>query len=259
MLSSALCYSTTGFVVTPIKSMPTSLHHRATVVMDADAEAKARWLAKLDPPAWAAAAKAMTAVATEAEKIQAKAEPLTKEEEAKKAWLSKLDVPSWGDAAEAIATIATIEQVTEPLEDVTSLPTKMSEEDAKKAWLSKIETPAWGKISEEEAKAQWLAKLDTPVWGQAAAAMISVVAEANKMADLTEGCDAGDAAACDALSQEDEAKKAWLAKLDVPSWGTMTEDAAKKAWLAKLDAKPSWQGHVAMTRTSAAGEPILFR
>merc|ERR1719375_1385386 len=144
----------------------------------------------------------MTAVATEAEKIQAKAEPLTKEEEAKQAWLSKLDVPSWGDAAEAIATIATIEQVTEPLVEVASLPPKMSEEDAKKAWLSKIETPSWGTISEEEAKAQWLAKLDTPVWGQAAAAMISVVAEANKMADLTEECNAGDSAACTALTHE---------------------------------------------------------
>ena len=58
---------------------------------------------------------------------------------------------------------------------------------------------------------------------------------------------------------EAAAKAAWLAKLDAPSWGTMTEEAAKKAWLAKLDAKPSWQGHVAMTRTNAAGEPILFR
>jgi len=54
---------------------------------------------------------------------------------------------------------------------------------------------------------------------------------------------------------EEAAKQAWLAKLDVPSWGPQggvvpvaaapvaapmaTEDAAKAAWLAKLDV-PSW-------------------
>ena len=37
--------------------------------------------------------------------------------------------------------------------------------------------------------------------------------------DLTEKCDDGDDTACDTLESEDEAKKAWLAKLDAPTWG----------------------------------------
>ena len=86
-------------------------------------------------------------------------------------------------------------------------------------------------MSEEEAKQKWLAKLDAPVWGQAGSAVIEVV-EASKMAYLTEECEAGDSAACETLSKEDEAKKAWLAKLDVPAvaWGKgkVTEVASRQ-------------------------------
>ena len=87
-------------------------------------------------------------------------------------------------------------------------------------------------MSEEEAKQKWLAKLDAPTWGKAASAVIEVVAEASKIADLTEECEAGDSAACETLSKEDEAKKAWLAKLDVPAvaWGKgkVTEIASRQ-------------------------------
>ena len=101
------------------------------------------------------------------------------------------------------------------------------------------------------------AKLDAPAWGQAAEAMSTIVAEANQFQKLNGECDAGDSAACDTLSKEDEAKAAWLAKIDVPSWGaaaaamkqigeeqlaeTManeSEEEAKKKWLAKLCASP---------------------
>ena len=54
------------------------------------------------------------------------------------------------------------------------------------------------------------AKLDAPAWGQAAQAMITVVEEASEFQKLNEECDAGDSAACDTLSKEDEAKAAWL-------------------------------------------------
>eukprot|EP00966_Prymnesium_polylepis_P194779 4515358-Prymnesium_polylepis.1 len=56
------------------------------------------------------------------------------------------------------------------------------------------------------------------------------------------------APAAPVMTSEDEAKRAWLAKLDVPSWGqkevaqlatVMSEEAAKAAWLSKLDV-PSW-------------------
>jgi lipase chaperone LimK len=173
---------------------------------------------------------------------------LSKEEEAKKAWLAKLDVPSWGEAAEAME--AMVEEVA-----IASAPSGASEEEAKAAWLAKLDTPSWGKMSEEEAKTRWLAKLDAPVWGQAAQAMTTLVAEASKIADLTEESEAGDSAALALLAKENEAKRAWLAKLDVPSWGKMSEDEAKKKWLAKLDVLP-WQGKDA---PAAQRESALFR
>merc|ERR1719482_1897964 len=107
---------------------------------------------------------------------------------------------------------------------------------------------------------------------------------------MTEACDEGDVVACDNLSNEEEAKRAWLANLDAPTWGAaaaavsavaevtqpraaseeeakkawlaradapsfgntanMSEEQAKKAWLAKLDA-PAW-GKAAATVSSAA-------
>ena len=53
--------------------------------------------------------------------------------------------------------------------------------------------------------------------------------------------------ACDGLSLEEEAKRAWLARLDAPTWGAVAaavsevaaatggdDEAAKAAWLAKV-------------------------
>merc|ERR1719408_427460 len=62
----------------------------------------------------------------------------------------------------------------------------------------------------------------------------------------------------DALSKEEAAKKAWLARLDLPTWGAaqdvvatvakMSEEEAKKAWLARLDV-PSWGAAKAVVST----------
>ena len=86
------------------------------------------------------------------------------------------------------------------------------------------------------------------------------------MAEMTEACNGGDDDACDALSREEEAKRKWLASIDVPTWGQAAsaateiaaasqtsaasgsaadEDAAKQKWLARLDA-PTW-GQAATT------------
>ena len=95
-----------------------------------------------------------------------------------------------------------------------------SQEMAKTAWLAKLDAPTWGTAtSEEAAKTAWLAKLDAPTWGTAATALAGIASEAAYVADMTEACDDGDEVACDSLSREDEAKRAWLAKLDVPTWG----------------------------------------
>merc|ERR1719247_2619420 len=78
---------------------------------------------------------------------------------------------------------------------------------------------------------------------------------------MTAACDAGDAVACDELSREEEAKRAWLARLEVPTWGpkAMSEEEAKKAWLARLDV-PSWGEAPAqtadMTAACEAGDAV---
>merc|ERR1719199_2417684 len=70
---------------------------------------------------------------------------------------------------------------------------------------------------EEEAKRAWLAKQDVPTWGKAATAFANASSEAAQMAEMTAACDEGDEVACDNLSREEEAKRAWLAKQDVPT------------------------------------------
>ena len=74
-------------------------------------------------------------------------------------------------------------------------------------------------VSEDEAKRAWLRKLDAPTWGKVGAALSEVVGQAIEIAALEERCETGEIEACNTLKSEHEAKKAWLAKLDVPAWG----------------------------------------
>jgi len=81
---------------------------------------------------------------------------------------------------------------------------------------------------------------------------------ASVIAELEAQCETGDEEACEELSQEDEAKKQWLSRVDVPALDSAAkaiaqvsavasaresrsqeEDEAKKAWLKRLDA-PTW-------------------
>jgi uncharacterized damage-inducible protein DinB len=76
---------------------------------------------------------------------------------------------------------------------------------------------------EEEAKRAWLARVDERLnepWGKAAAEAEAddAMADAMATAELADACDQGDCAACDTLSREEEAKRAWLARLQEP-WG----------------------------------------
>ena len=50
-------------------------------------------------------------------------------------------------------------------------------------------------------------------------ALLEYVDDEELMEELDEACDAGIEDACDMVSQEEEAKKAWLASLDKPDWG----------------------------------------
>jgi len=153
-----------------------------------------------------------------------------------------------------------------------------SEEAAKQAWLARMEDsrPRWGNVtptSEEAAKRAWLAKLDAPTWGAAATDLANVASEAARMEEMAEDCYKGDDVACDSLSREEEAKRAWLARLDAPTWGAaaaavsavatqvtemtnvdlpprMSEQEAKRAWLARLDV-PSWGTGAKMSEEAA--------
>jgi hypothetical protein len=130
-------------------------------------------------------------------------------------------------------------------------------------------------MSEEAAKRAWLAKLDAPTWGSAATAMANVASEAAHMAEMEEACDQGVEVACDELSREDEAKRAWLAKLDAPTWGAaaaavsavatqvtkvtemtemtmaprLPEEEAKQQWLART--APAWGNGAKMSEEAA--------
>ena len=204
-------------------------------------------------------------------------------------WLDKLDAPSLGLPRLAAASLT---QAKDTLDKVTAEAVQMAEmtdqcdsgddvacdslskeAEAKKAWLAKVDVQAMGAaaaavsgyttatatgaMSEDAAKSAWLAKLDAPSWGETASTLSKVVAEATSMAQMTEKCDQGEAQACDSLSREDEAKKQWLAKLDVPAWGaaaaavgnmahivaggesgartpTAGSQEAKAAWLTKI-------------------------
>ena len=106
-----------------------------------------------------------------------------------------------------------------------------------------------------EAKRAWLARLDGSSWVQGAAALVEVAGHASVMEAVQQECDLGDAAACDALSQEQDAMRAWLAELDASTWGAVStavatvavevtmqtaagmpaDEIAKAAWLVQLD------------------------
>ena len=68
----------------------------------------------------------------------------------------------------------------------------------------------------ENGDSSLLGKLDAPTWSTAATAFSSAASDAAQIASWGSSCDAGDQAACDNLAHEDEAKRAWLAKLEAP-------------------------------------------
>ena len=187
-----------------------------------EAAAKAAWLSKLDAPVWGTAAVALSEVSADATAMAALSEQcddgdstacdaLSREDEAKAAWLSKLDAPSWGVAAQAVSELSVMARVI-------------------------AQSPSASAQSEAAAKAAWLSKLDAPSWGKAAQVMTELVAEATQIQALNEQCDSGETRACDTLSREEEAKRTWLSKLDVPQWGSVASTVSEVATGATTDA-----------------------
>ena len=227
--------------VSPTSSLGMSM--RVSAIRMDEASAKAAWLAKLDAPTWgpSGSTSAAPAAASPAAYAPAPAASPMNEDAAKRAWLDSLDnEPSWKSGGRG--PVAVMEACVDGIDDACDMLSK--EAVAKAAWLAKLDVPAWGnsaKMTEAAAKAKWLASIDIePSWLTGR----SAVPPAEVMQVMEDDCLAGVDVACDMLQKEAEAKAAWLAKLDVPTWGTsvkMSEEEAKRAWLAKLDNEPSWQ------------------
>ena len=234
----------------------------------AEDAAKAAWLAKQDVPIYGAAAASSGGSALSAGPMSSAGE-----EAAKNAWLARMDAPAWGVAAAAVAAASSTAAMTEACDQgVEEACDGISrEEEAKRAWLAKLDAPTWGAVAaavsevaagvgpaggdNDAAKKAWLARLDAPTWGKAASALVEIAGSAAVGAAMEEACDQGVEEACDGLSREEEAKAAWMAKLDAPTWGAVTaavsavasavtgsgggavsaEQIAKQKWLASQD------------------------
>ena len=125
--------------------------------------------------------------------------------------------------------------------DAAACETLSQEDQAKREWLAEREA---------EAKRKWLARLEVPVITPPRRVVgyedevVEVLTEAEEAAELDEKCDSGDDTACETLSKEEEAMKAWLARLDAPAalseqcdsgddvaCDTISkEETAKRAW-----------------------------
>jgi hypothetical protein len=199
---------------------------RASRGVQSEEAAKQAWLKRIEAPTWGKARDTFSSVAAEAaymaqleeacdQGVEVACDNLSREEEAKRAWLASLDVPTWGPGAAALSQVNDVAVVL-----------SQSEEVAKQAWLANADerwgSSTWGRqpvMSEEAAKRAWLARLDAPTWGKAATALASVANEAAYMAEMEEACDQGVEVACESLSREEEAKRAWMAARELPSWG----------------------------------------
>ena len=116
------------------------------------------------------------------------------------------------------------------------------------------------------AKRAWLASLDSPLWDYFMG-KVRVV--------LEEDCIKGDDVACDALSREEEAKREYFAQVDAPAQvapapvapapiapaptqSAASEEAAKRAWLEKQNI-PTWGNSDAASREEEAKRAWLSR
>uniref|UniRef100_A0A7S0KZT9 Protein kinase domain-containing protein n=1 Tax=Coccolithus braarudii TaxID=221442 RepID=A0A7S0KZT9_9EUKA len=240
--------------------------HKSNVV-SADAAAQQAWLARLNGSAWiqAAAAVATAAAAapqeatidylrTECENGDADAcrvlstiEPPGGEK--KRRWLSRLDAPTWSAVAAAVFRVASF--VTAP-------------------------NPALSTVGEASKKA-WLSHLDSLTWGEAASALTVIAGTSAAIEDLLNKCDSGDANACELMSKDGGVKLRGLARLDGPTWGSVTaaveavaaamstqsamsaEEIVEHAWLGQ-DADPSSvvTGEAASARAATRSQLELF-
>ncbi|KAL3926599.1 MAG: hypothetical protein SGPRY_003228, partial [Prymnesium sp.] len=227
----------------------------------AEEEAKRAWLSRLDAPQWgnqgvqaddAGWAQPLTRDLEEPQM------PLT-EEEAKRAWLQRLGAPTWGrrdsNAFEAQADSLQPSQVaparTRPGQAPPAAPTpplvqssgpKQSEEEAKRAWLARLETPSWGKPM--SGQSYWAGQDSPAIETPSSSAPQPHATSGVTMPRATTSTESTPPPETTSVSQplaktpglappprlsEEEAKRAWLARLETPSWGK--QSSGQSAWV----------------------------
>jgi len=201
-------------------------------------EAKRAWLARLDAPSWQRRASAPPPAERSSAALpeESPSEPRRSEEEAKRAWLARLDANS---SAYRLQTNASsihryeTEASSDGRSNLSASGVQQSKlariQQAKQAWLARLKSPAKAQgvrpavsprsLSAMDVERAWTARLDAKTWEKVATLVSNLAEQARELAALEEACDTGDDEACDALSLEEVAKRKWLARLDVPSWG----------------------------------------
>ena len=245
----------------PLSWAPSPRSRAAMVTPDAEAAAKEAWLSRVGAP--------------EAEEETKRADAVRKSEEVTKArWLSQVNAPAWGETAIAMAKVA--REATEyaalteacKADDAEACRILSLEEGAKREWLEGLDAPAWGAaaaavaaVTEEK---DAFGMLDAKRWAEAAAAMTQVAEQAAELAALLEQCDAGDAAACDTLSREEEARRSWFEKQEPPPpseakvASTTAGRLARAAGRAEAMAVPQASPPPAATVASAPVVPCTY-
>ena len=186
--------------------------------------AKREWLAKVvDAPTWGRAASAAAQVASLADACRAgdaAACDMLEDSDAKAAWLDKLDAPIWGlAAAEMSAILSEASNMRGGVQDAASW-----------SGSSKLDVRSWGSASAAVSKVAAEMNAPTPPPQQRWASQAEY--EAGRVVATRDGStrdpepsvqrpaapnaapDGAPEAAASALSAEEEARRAWLAKLD---------------------------------------------
>ena len=212
------------------------------------------------------------------------ASSMSTEDAAKAAWLAKLAAPSWGAklaaAAPAAAPASDDEQT--PLKEAAGPRTPPSLESSFDAEAKRpTNTFVASSADEAAARAPVVWGVPEPLLDNAETAKVAWLSENAPAWESSKAAAARAAVAPDAVTVEDAATAAWLAKLDTPSWGAkaaaaagsvaevtpdvaapaMSEADAKAAWLQKIDV-PAWgprrdQAASLLTQLWEEGEQLI--
>ena len=184
---------------------------------------KQAWCAKLDDQVWT---EVVTTVSAQVMSTAATGE-------AKHAWLARLDATTWCAVAAAVAAVA-----------------------------ARVDEPEPSGRESREAKRAWLARLDASSWAAGAATLVEVAGDAAALRTLREGCERGEAGACERLGAEEAAARAALGRLDATTWGAVSAAVATIAVEVTLQSAAGMRaeeirdaGWLVQAETAAWGQP----